>query len=453
MLRRQIVICFFCLMISAAQAERPETRWVLLRGERAFPAELLAWAPEGGRIQAGEDAEPRRMAPEDFLGWMRVRTASPRPHLNARIHFRNGDALEGQLLEMDAETLRLQTAWETEAVLRVDQVEGVDFLASLGLQVLEGTQTLEGWRHPTRVTDDLEVKAVPTAGGLLVNQPVPGIMRLPLPGLPENMLLALTLQLPEPDTPYYLYLFSSERTVYNAGTVHFRHEEGRLLIRQRTYQHTPVEFEVDLPEDLGRLHHLQVYVNHETQRMQVWLNGHLLKDLVLVLRENPPEGGLWFSVSVKAGQSYFLESLRVFQRTVDFPLAPAPAAVEEDHWRITLTNGDQLVATGVSVGEASFTVTLPGDTSMTLPLRVLQRLQTPEAPPRVREAAEDDMPVVVRLRSGLGVLTGTWLGLEDGMVQLRHSAVADALQIPFTEVDGLQVGDADPLVFPFMPGF
>ncbi|MCC5846460.1 MAG: hypothetical protein JJU29_00080 [Verrucomicrobia bacterium] len=438
---------FLYLFLLTAYADSAEKSWIFQDDPPVLAATPLSFAEDGWRILPGGETQARKIPRELFRGWLRIRPDAERTFQNVRVRFRNGDHLDGHLLHLNGDTLRLRTAWEEEVDLRMHAIDALQMSRHPKELVLHGTRNLDDWQHPNRLSEDKAVEAQPTAGGLLIHQPLPGLMRRPLPPLPDQMLLELTLQLPAADTPYSVYLFSNERTVYNPGTVHLGFRDGKLLIQQRTYQNVAVEFDMALPENLGDRHAFEIYVNHPAKRFEIWLNGHRIHELALVLGENPKEGGLWFSVLTKPGDAYFLENLRVYSWNGNSPMLPPPQVEEENLWKITLANSDHLAASMLKIQDETFTLSLEGRPPMTLPLRVLRAIQFP----RVSREADEPGEVLLRLASGMGRLSGSLTALDHENVHFQSPFGSAPLTIPLAEVDGIWRGGHPLPAFPVQP--
>jgi hypothetical protein len=435
------------LLLQRAYADSPAQSWVFQKDLPPMDATLLSFAEDKWTVLPVGESESTAIASEDFRGWLRSHPAPDQAFHNVRVYFRNGDFLEGDLLHLDAETLKLRTPWQQELTLQMDKLASLEMSRPRKDLVLDGTRNLDNWKYPASVSEDEAVEALPTAGGLLIHQPVPGIMRRPLPALPDTMLLELTFQLPSPDTPYYMYLFSNAQTVYNPGTIYLRIQEGRFFIRQFTYDKVSVEFDLELPADLDSRHAYQIYVNHVTQRLDIWLNGQRIYELLLVLRDNPKEGGLWYSVSTKPGNRYFLENFRVFPWNGNAPQTPPSQSTKGDLWKITLANSDHLDATQLKIEAETFSFSLNDEAPMTVPLRVLRSVEFPQTPLNAEEPGD----VLLRLASGLGRLSGKLLSLDEDNLTLHIPAEAAPLTIPRSQVDGIWMGNNLLPAFPLQP--
>lgn len=436
-------IWLFLLLLSA-HADSPAQSWIFQKDHPPMAATLLSFAEDKWTVLPAGESESIPLDKEDFRGWFRSHPAPDQAFHNVRVQFRNGDFLEGDLLHLDADNLKLRTPWQQELTLRMDRLASLVLSRPREDLVLDGTKNLDNWNYPNRLSQDEAVEALPTAGGLLINQPVPGIIRRPLPALPDVMLLEMTFQLPSPDTPYSMYLFSNAQTVYNPGTIYLRIQEGRFFIRQFTYDRVSVEFDLELPEDLDSRHAYQIYVNHVSQRLDIWLNGQRIYELVLVLRDNPEEGGLWYSVSTKPGNRYFLENFRVFPWNGNAPQTAPSQSTKGDLWKINLANSDHLEASQLKIEAETFTFSLNDEAPMTVPLRVLRSVEFPQTPLNEEEPGD----VLLRLASGMGRLSGKLLSVDEDHLMLNIPAEAAPLTIPRSQVDGIWIGNNPLPAFP-----
>ncbi len=420
-------------------------------GETSRPSRLEWFLRSGDRVQAeidGFEAGTFELAPrwsedgmplpqsELLMVQRRNRTTSLSQSPPHRLVYENGDEVSGTLLEMDGETLKLESVWGDVLTLRRNRLLRVDLRADLAKIEVDGIARMEGWEGQPWRFAPTPMRPIRVGGEVFRQEHPHHRFTMPFPAIERSFTVELGMRVPEQNVNFMMTAFQDFSFRFYQDTL--RIDAGNLGMTLKGPDIWSTDLD-ELPEGFRRL---TLVFDATDSTMHFYLNRQYLRTWQIQTEDPLPfhRPGHW-EFNIQTRNSVTMDQYRVLSYP-SRPPHPADPPEEGFNARIALQNGDQLQANIEWVRNGMISLILEDDLKGSLRLGAVSEIRFTEPEASSMPAGHAKQGVEVRLGPAESRFVLTHLDFDAEFVRGTSPHLNAPLQIPWAEVDLI---DFDPL--------